>query len=386
MKNSDRLFPPEIMERSYQKIYIKRYRRTHIIYLFVILTIISTAVTLPFLHVDVTSQSRGVLRSSVDPSTISSPRSGFLIYSNLYDGVQVFVGDTLFVLSAEKLIEQEKQLILQSLQLRAEIKDLSQMIQSCGKNSRVSQPKYASQVEVFNRREQELILELKYLQDEDSIKNLLYKGGVIAARTYEECHMKLRRAQEGLNLHRERQIVHWQDQKHLLTLQARELNHRQLLLAEEKKNYVSYAPSSGIVSGLKGITEGTFVSQGQALGQIVPNGDLVVELAIHPKDIGLIHIGQKVLFQMDAFNYREWGMANGEVSSIYDLARISENSYSFRVRCKIDEDYLKLKSGFIGRLQQGMTLTAHIVLTRRSLLQLLFDQADDWLNPMLNTN
>ncbi len=371
------------MDRSYQRIYVKRYHRTNIIYIFTLIAIMAGLASLPFINVDVTSQSRGTLRPSDDPIVINSPRSGFVLHSNLHDGSEVCVGDTLFVLSREILTEQENQINEQIQRLTGELHDLNQIIESGGKATRVTQPKYISQVVAFQQQGQDLSLEVEYLKHRDSINNLLYEEGVIAARTFDEGHLQFRRAKERLDLHRERQMVQWQDLKYRLKLEARDLYHRRSQLVKEKKDFVYCAPHAGILSGLQGMSTGSFASQGQTLGQIVPKGDLVVELAVHPKDIGLVKVGQEVLFHIDAFNYREWGMASGKVSSIHDVAQISEATYFFKVRCDIRETHLKLKSGFMGHLQQGMTLTGRIVLTRRTLFQLLFDQVDDWFNPFV---
>jgi len=56
----------------------------------------------------------------------------------------------------------------------------------------------------------------------------------------------------------------------------------------------------------------------------------------------------------------------------------------FKVRCSLDEQYLVLGNGFKGNLKKGLTTTARFQITKRSIAQLLFDKADDWLNPKLN--
>jgi hypothetical protein len=51
------------------------------------------------------------------------------------------------------------------------------------------------------------------------------------------------------------------------------------------------------------------------------------------------------------------------------------------VRCKLDDNKLELKNGYVGYLKKGMGLQANFYVTRRTLFQLLYDKADDWLNP-----
>jgi len=43
---------------------------------------------------------------------------------------------------------------------------------------------------------------------------------------------------------------------------------------------------------------------------------LIVESTISPNDIGLIKKNQTVKFQIDAFNYNQWGLLEGKVIDI----------------------------------------------------------------------
>ena len=108
----------------------------------------------------------------------------------------------------------------------------------------------------------------------------------------------------------------------------------------------------------------------------------MVEVYISPSEIGYINKGQKVKFQIDAYNYNQWGLASGEVIDIdKNITHSQEGNYAFKVRCRLNNSALKLKNGYEGKIIKGMTLTARFIVTRRSLWQILFDKLDDWLNP-----
>lgn len=47
----------------------------------------------------------------------------------------------------------------------------------------------------------------------------------------------------------------------------------------------------------------------------------------------------------------------------------------------MERDYLQLKNGRVGRLKKGMTVSAHFMVTRRSLFDLLYQKMDSWANP-----
>ena len=131
---------------------------------------------------------------------------------------------------------------------------------------------------------------------------------------------------------------------------------------------------------------GSFVSTGTRLGQISPETDLLVECYVNPSDIGLLKESSNITFQIDAYNYNQWGLATGQILEIGKDIELINNQPIFKVRCKINEKYLQLKNGFKGNLKKGMALNANFELTERSVYDLLYDKMDDWLNPSRHKN
>ena len=123
------------------------------------------------------------------------------------------------------------------------------------------------------------------------------------------------------------------------------------------------------------------INAGKLLAEISPDGNLIAECYVSPIDIGLINSNNIVKFQMDAFNYNQWGLATGKIIEIGNDIEIINNNPIFKIRCKIDQKYLTLKNNFKGNLKKGMTFNARFKLTERTLFELLYDKIDDWLNP-----
>ena len=46
-----------------------------------------------------------------------------------------------------------------------------------------------------------------------------------------------------------------------------------------------------------------------------------------------------------------------------------------------EKDFLINKRGMTGNLKKGMTVSAHFMIARRSLFDLLYQKMDDWINP-----
>ena len=113
---------------------------------------------------------------------------------------------------------------------------------------------------------------------------------------------------------------------------------------------------------------------------------MVATCFVKPADIGLIHEKQKVKIQVDAFNYNEWGMLQGDIIDISDDMIVEDGSAAyFRVKCKPEKTFLSLKNGYKAEIKKGMSLSTRILVIRRSLYHLLFDKADKWFNPYTYT-
>ncbi len=153
---------------------------------------------------------------------------------------------------------------------------------------------------------------------------------------------------------------------------------------ESKKEFVITAPINGSLMNLSGVERGSIITSGASLAEISPDTDLMAECYISPLDIGLIDKSKPVNFQIDAFNYNQWGLASGNILEISQDVIMIENQPVFKLRCKINEEFLQLKNGAKGTIGKGMTFNARFELAERSLYQLLYDKLDDWMNPAQN--
>ena len=89
----------------------------------------------------------------------------------------------------------------------------------------------------------------------------------------------------------------------------------------------------------------------------------------------------EVNFQIDAYNYNQWGMSSGRITDIAKDIEFVDNKAVFKLYCSIKTPQLALKNGYVGPLKKGMTLTAKFKLANWSLFDLLYDKVDDWINP-----
>ena len=142
------------------------------------------------------------------------------------------------------------------------------------------------------------------------------------------------------------------------------------------------SPVSGTIDQFSGIYRGSSIQAGQSLAVVSPDSTLCMEIYVTPRNIGFMNIGMPVNVQVESFNYNEWGTLPGKVTEISsDFLADSQGNSFYKVKCRMERNYLMLKSGQKGVLKKGMTVSAHFMITRRSLFDLLYQKIDDWANP-----
>ena len=211
----------------------------------------------------------------------------------------------------------------------------------------------------------------------------LFDKGIIASAEYEKHQYELQFAHQALQSLVSQQKASWETQKRDLEERAKNINGSISKIKVEEDNYVVLAPLSGTIENFSGLQVGSFLNASQPIATISATDKLIVESTVSPNDIGLIQKNQKVKFQIDAFNYNQWGLLEGKVIDIDRNITIQGEQAFFKVRCSLDDTELKLPSGYKTNVSKGMTLTSRYIITRRSLFELLFDKVDDWLNPKI---
>jgi HlyD family secretion protein len=108
-----------------------------------------------------------------------------------------------------------------------------------------------------------------------------------------------------------------------------------------------------------------------------------VETQVSSRDAGLVRVGQLVRLQIDAYAYTWWGALDGVVMVIGGDAQLSDRAVppGFKVLVRPVATALTLPNGTRAELKKGLTVSARFLVARRSVLQLLYDEAGTWFNP-----
>lgn len=92
---------------TYENLYSKNKTKSLSIYLVLLISIITILCLLPIIKLEISSQSRGIIRSTTDNIPISSIVNGRITWINIKNNVQITKGDTLLKIAKESL-ETEK--------------------------------------------------------------------------------------------------------------------------------------------------------------------------------------------------------------------------------------------------------------------------------------
>ncbi len=376
------IFPKEIIESTIEVHQFKHSSKSKIIYSTILISIILILGLLPFIKVDIYTSARGIIKPDKERLSVTSLNSGKIIQTNLKNNSLVKKGDTLLVLDNTIIDEKLKLSEQQMTEMLLFVEDLSYLIDSKYINiSKIKTPKYKKDYLLYKQKMHELQTRFKKLKQDFERSTLLYNKEVIAKVEFENTKFDYDLAVSNINQLKQQQYNTWQanliDYKNNLL----ELKSAVKQLLDNKSQFVVTAPITGILLNAKSLETGSFLSSGQSFVDISPNTNLLVECSISPQDIGLLKLNNEVHFQIDAYNYNQWGLASGKVIEIGKDIEFIENTSIFKVQCYINETTLKLKNGFKGKLKKGMTLNAQFKLTECTLFDLLYDKVDDWVNP-----
>ena len=377
-----KIFPKEILENTTQVFQFKHSTKSKIIYSIILFSIISVLISLPFIKVDIYTPATGIIKPNIERVPLLTINSGRVLYSILNENIQVQKGDTILIIE-NKLIEEE--LILGNRQIEQSesfIQDLNYLLSTSNPNIKnLFTGKYKAAFLEYNQNLMEQKFRFKQKKSMFERNKLLFDKGVIAASVFENSKTEFDLSQSYLSSTRNQTYNTWQVELVNYNDALKEFQTNENKLLENKSQFFVTAPISGTLFNTAQLRQGSFVSQGSKLAEISPSTDLIVECYINPKDIGLIDPNNKVIFQIDAYNYNQWGLANGDVIDIGKDIVIIDQQPIFRVRCKLNENHLALKNGVKGDIKKGMTVRARFLLIEQSLFDLLYNDIDDWLNP-----
>jgi membrane fusion protein, peptide pheromone/bacteriocin exporter len=355
------------------------------IYWGILLMIVALIASLPFIKLDISVKSPGIIRPVDEKTELKSSVSTVIDSLYFKEGDTVKKGQIIIGLRKANITLKKTMNNFEIGQRNQFINDLVNLTRHAEfNNSTVSllqNPMYKQQCSRFVFQLSELNSQLKKVNKELQIAKTLLADKVIAPKEMFDKEIEHEKLLANIRAAKEQQIATWQQELARYQLEKSQYQNANSQLNEDSNFYSIKAPVSGVLQNFNKYYTGSLIQAGEVLAVISPQAALIAECYINTRDVGLLKQNQPTLFQVDAFDYNYFGILTGKINTIDNDYSVVDNKPVFKIHCALDAQQLHLKNGFAGTLKKGMTLQARFVVTRRSLWQLLFDKIDDWINP-----
>ncbi len=381
------IFPKEIIENTYEVHEFSHKVRSKIIYTITLISILVALSATPFIYLDIYSTSSGILKAAKERHTIVSLYGGPIEKILVKENQTIHRNDTLLIINANLLSEKNSLLNQKLKEVNLFIHDLKYL--TTHKDIRpesLKHFKYQKELGQYLQNISYLNTQVEKAQTDFDRQSLLYSKDVISKVAYEDSRYKLDLTKGELAQFKKEQTRYWQATLTQILQNKNEILSQIKQTKTEIDRYIVTSPIDGTVHNLLGLDIGSNIIAGNQICHISPDSELIAECYVSPTDIGLIRKNNPVKFQIAAYDYNQWGMAEGHVIDIGKDLLMIDNMPVFKVVCKLKGDALYLRNGTKGTLKKGMTLRARFFVANRSLFQLLYDTVDDWFNPANNFN
>ena len=168
------------------------------------------------------------------------------------------------------------------------------------------------------------------------------------------------------------QLVAFQNQLSAVDVELMNLKH--------DKSYVVRSPINGIIASVL-YHEGQYINAMKPLMKILPlNADLMAELFVPVHQSGFLKIKHPVMIHYDAFPYAHFGSSKGMIHEISQSVSTDEEEEKpirigqpyYKVTALLNQQFVRVY-GNDKKIQQGMTLSAVIVGSKRKVWQWLLE-------------
>jgi len=374
------IFPSESIEFTMEYHLWNHKVKSQVIYTIIVLSVITFLLLLPCIYVDITVQADGLIRPVSEKTEIRSIASGLVTQIFIKESQNITKGDTLLIFNRDNIESSIEFTKFQLSQTKDYINDLETLLDQ-NYNAPLKSATYRQISIEFEQKIIEIENRRNKAKKELERNTPLFKNGVIPEKEYDDLKYNHQLIVNELKTFKESMLSSWQADLMLKQKEKEQYLSQFSQYQYDKSKQIIIAPIEGTIEQFSGIYPGSNIQAGQTIAIISPASDVIAEVYASPKDIGFLSIGNKANIQVHAYNYNDWGMLQGKIIEISNDYILENNMQFFRVRCKLDKNYLQLKNGTTGNLKKGMTIRTRFIVNRRSLWQLLFDNLNDWMNP-----
>ena len=379
------LIPAAVVDDCVE-VHLARHAPTgHALYLTTLALTVGAVAAMPLIQVPVTVQANGVIRPTIERQDARAAESGIVLAIYAREGEQARAGDTLLVLDGSAVATRLAASDSIARDRREELADLAMLLNAGDSLVPWNTLRTSHRRQQFREHattEGGLRARADAERQEAERFHALLARGFASVEQVARQDESQRAAIAAVQEHAERMRSAWSDDRARLADDVRRLTVERAELTASLARHVVIAPVDGTVELAASLSPGSVLQRGERVATLSPNTELIGEALVTARDIALVRRGMPVRLMIDALNYREWGPVEATVVAVADDAALTSDQPVFRVRCRLARRELRLRGGQRASLGKGMTFRARFVIAERSLLQLLFDGANDWLNPV----
>lgn len=376
------ILPSEWINDSLENYLSRRKAKSNIIYVVAIVFIMACIVLLPFVYVDISVEGTGYVRPKTERGTIVAPVTEIVDHVYVKEGDAVVKGQPILKFrtnNADAKIDYQKS---QQSDFQNQYHDLEYLAEGSCPSTFKSSNREQEYYSMMAQRTQ-MMTDIRHLKTEWLRNKMLYDDKLISEEEYEKYYYQYLDKQNELKTLVENKRASWETDLSNLRQQIRETRSNIEGDTSDKHMLILRAPVSGTIENFSGIYPGIPVQAGTNLAVVSPKAPLYVEAFVKPKDVAFIRPNMTARIQIDAPDYNEWGTLEGKVESVSsDYVVDQNNNYLFKVRVRLGKNYLTdYKTHHRGYIKKGMTAVVHIMVTKKSLFDLLYQSMDSWVNP-----
>jgi len=357
--------------------------KSGIIYISVLLFLLACIVALPLVRVSLSVQGRGIIRPVSELAEVRVIASAGVTAVYISEGSHVSGGDTLITLSSDEIDSQLDYRRQELKRYSVYISDLKLLTGETG-HALCQTDLYKTEQGNFTKKLAGISSRIEKANQDITRQKKLYENMLISKKEFEDLLYYRDQLENEKKIFESSSLYKWEEELIKLCSERNDCLMQIDLLMKQKDLYVIRSPVTGTVESFTGIYTGTNLQSGQVVAIISPSNEMIAEVYIPVRNVGMLRKGMPVRIQVDAFNYNEWGMLSGQISGISDDYFLVNSLPVFKVKCSLSGNTLRLKNGIPGTIKKGMTLNARFMITKRSLFELLYQRSDDRFNPSRN--
>lgn len=375
------------IDDSIEALLVEHGTASRTVYLVMLVTTIAAVIAAAITSIDLTIRAPATLSASIDRQTLRSGSDGLVARVSVSVGSHVRAGDTLVALSAEtvqRALAVMHAVLATQRQRKTDLQQLASLrftgeAEAPLTTLRLEQSRAAARAADVEWQ-QGSIQVTRADKARDRQARLMEKGFAVPAEL-EAAAFEAARAREERSLALERRRSEWAEELALVNERIGELERDVVARTADQANRYITTPVSGTVEELMPITAGSLVRAGDAIATISPEGTLVADALVSPKDVAYLHTGMPARLIIDGYNVNEWGGADAVVTTVAHDFTLADGHPVFRVRMQPTRADLRRANGTVAPLGKGLRGQARFLLGKKRLAQLLTHRAREWFDP-----